>query len=909
MERDLSAHEGARAEVTSGEVARAKANGSGPRTTVSPVLRGKRALHGRAAIEPPASAASTDKAETNATPDAEAQKGLVGVFDAVHGRLVEGWAYDARTPSRILTVEIRDSDRLLGAIPAKLFRADLAEAGIGDGCHAFRYALPLELFDGQEHVITARVKGADFALQDSPRVLRTAPLPSAQAFPSQQRLAEVTPPLSDLQFTMLRALNAIAENLSAQGRALALLVDRLDDPAPARVLEAPPPSPEALYGALLPAALAAAGGPHDVLFFSIIDWHFRTQRPQHLAAKLAALGSRVFYLSVRFEAPDPSGGRFKIRSQSAKGVFEIVLTCRPPEPSIYAGIEDERQIEELSAALAAVASELRLRSPVGVVQFPGWYPVAMSLPGMVLIHDCLDHVAGFNAVSPRVVALEDKLIREADAVVATSEYLADIVRRQRPCEIVRNGAEVEYFSTPPATRYVPPARPVIGYYGAIADWFDMELVVSCAHNHPEWHFILIGATEGCDVAPARKLANIVFLGEKPYSELTHYLYSFDVCIIPFKLVDLIKATNPVKLYEYLCAGKPIVATDMPELRRVPAGLLQIARSPGEFEKKIAGYLKAGSHNSGSPRLGSRKTDSVKNDRTLKDDGTAIAAQRREWAARHSWSTRAAAFSAVIDRQFPTVSIVVLCYNNLDFTRACLSSLLTFSDYPELEIVCVDNASSDATGTYLEEMSRQHHAIRHVRNPSNLGFAAGNNVGLKAATGEIRVVLNNDTYVTKGWIRDLIRPLLADPRVGMTGPLSNMIGNEQKIVISYSDMQEMAASSAAFTARRRRCTFETENLAFFCVAIRREVIETVGYLDESFSVGFFEDDDYCRRARQAGYRLLICDDVFVHHHLSASFDKLAAGEKAELMQRNRKIFEAKWGPWTPHRYRDQPGFGE
>ncbi len=177
------------------------------------------------------------------------------------------------------------------------------------------------------------------------------------------------------------------------------------------------------------------------------------------------------------------------------------------------------------------------------------------------------------------------------------------------------------------------------------------------------------------------------------------------------------------------------------------------------------------------------------------------------------------------------------------------------------------------------------------------------------SGEIRILLNNDTYVTRGWITDLIRPLQNDPDVGMTGPLTNMIGNEQKIRIAYHDMEEMGRASADFTSSRRRSIFATDNLAFFCVAIRADVIEKVGLLDEAFRLGFFEDDDYCRRVQAAGYKLVVCDGVFVHHHLSASFDQLGGTAKSKMMLEGKAIFEAKWGTWHPHRYREEAGFGE
>jgi len=85
------------------------------------------------------------------------------------------------------------------------------------------------------------------------------------------------------------------------------------------------------------------------------------------------------------------------------------------------------------------------------------------------------------------------------------------------------------------------------------------------------------------------------------------------------------------------------------------------------------------------------------------------------------------------------------------------------------------------------------------------------------------------------------------------------------------------------------------------------LDEVGFLDEVYGLGFYEDDDYCKQVTNKGYGIVIADDVFVHHHLAVSFQTL--GVKAgEQMARNRVIFEERWGPWQPHRYRDEPGFG-
>lgn len=805
---------------------------------------------------------------------------FAGNLDGVHGRCAEGWAFDPSAPERILGVEIFDGNRRLGTAEARLFRPDLASAGIGDGHHAFRFLLPLELFDGLEHQIEVRTELSNFRLPGSPYTLKTAPLDGLTAFPSDPRVLDLTRPFTDAQFTILRSLQALTDALIVQNRSLSALLDRLAPTGAINLDYSATLSTEEEKGPLFLQAVAKQSRSHDYIFFSIIDWAFRIQRPQHLATQIAATGERVFYLSITFGKWESPQRRFQIRSMPASNVYEVGLRCRGSAPSIYAGFDDPAQISDLAAALEELALVFKLKSPVGVVQFPSWFPITSAIPGLTLLFDCLDHLTGFNNVSPRVVELEPKIIETADCVTVTSEFLADIVGSHRVCRIVRNGVDVPYFSQSPVLSFEPTRRPLIGYYGAIADWFDIELIAECAERNPSWQFALIGEVTGCDTTRARNLQNVEFLGEQPYERLTFYLYSFDVCIIPFKLVDLIKATNPVKVYEYLCAGKPVVATDMPELRLLPPGLVKLAGNSHEFDAKIREALK-------QPSAGSKK--------------------RKSWSLRQSWCSRAGELQNFVEEIFPRVSIIILCHNNLQFTQACLNSVLDKSDYPDTEVIMVDNASIDGTSEWLIQQQERQHSVKYIRSNKNLGFAGGNNLGIKAATGEIIILLNNDTYVTKGWVRDLIRPLLRDQKIGLAGPLTNNIGNEQRIEIAYSNMEEMERTSYRLTMERRREQYSVDTLAFFCVAIRKDVFQTIGYLDEDYTIGFFEDDDYCARARQAGFELVISDGVFVHHHLSASFDEMPRSQRAALMSRNRKLFESRWGPWKPHRYRNQPGF--
>ncbi len=819
---------------------------------------------------------------------------LYGYVDGVHGRCVDGWIFDAVSPTSKLTVDVYDGATRLGSARAGLFRADLDAIGIANGDHAFRFELPAEIFDGNPHEITVRLQNSDLSLPGSPRRLSTQALDDTAAMPMLAAATAEPAELPDRDDLILRSLHAITEALIAQTGVLQSLLGRASSLPPPTMAEAQPPmlAPAAQHVSVRAPApdpriaeiLDRPVGQHDYIVFGIIDWSFRTQRPQHLATRLAEMGNRVFYVGVTFAPLQDGAARFEISAQPADGVFEIRLCCRDTPPVVYNGFDDPDQLADLISAMLSMVATLKLQRPVCLVQLPSWYPIAGSIPGASLIFDCLDHLAGFSGVAPKVVELEQKLIEDADSVVVTSDFLADMVGRHRSFDTIRNAVDVRYFSQRPETVFQPDGHPVIGYFGAIAEWFDMELVAYCARRHPKWQFVLIGAADSCDVSAVAALPNVTFLGEKPYADLTHYLYAFDVCLIPFKLMDLTRATNPVKVYEYLCAGKPVVATDLPELRRLPPNMVELAHSPAEFDRAIVHAL-----------------------RNNKDP--AAVRRRQGWAARHSWDVRARKLAGVVARQYPPVSIVVVCYNNLAFTRACLKSLLVFSDYPDLEIICVDNGSTDGTGAFLDTFSQRHPSVRVVHHPDNLGFAAGNNAGMREARGEFVVLLNNDTYVTQGWVRDLIRPMLRYPDIGMTGPLTNMTGNEQKIAIVYSNMEEMAQRGAGFTAIRRRHLFPVGNLAFFCVAIRRQVIDKVGALDESYGTGYFEDDDYCMRVRDAGYRLVVCDDVFIHHHHSASFNLMGESTRTELMKRNRRTFEKRWGRWTPHKYRQEPGFGE
>jgi GT2 family glycosyltransferase/glycosyltransferase involved in cell wall biosynthesis len=250
------------------------------------------------------------------------------------------------------------------------------------------------------------------------------------------------------------------------------------------------------------------------------------------------------------------------------------------------------------------------------------------------------------------------------------------------------------------------------------------------------------------------------------------------------------------------------------------------------------------------------------------------------------------------------SLIILTYNNLDYTRLCLDSIYARTRYPDFEVILVDNASQDETPEFLREFAQRHANVRLVLNQTNQGFARGNNQGADEAQGQVLVFLNNDIVVTEGWLSGLLRHL-EDPQVGMAGPVTNASGNQSRIAVDYEDLEDMPAFAAQYTADHRGQAFEIRMLPFQCVAIPCAVFEEVGPLDERFGVGMFEDDDYALRLKQHGYKILCAEDVFVHHWGSASFSKIDFEAYWDLFRKNLHKFEAKWErKWMPHRQRPE-----
>jgi len=218
-----------------------------------------------------------------------------------------------------------------------------------------------------------------------------------------------------------------------------------------------------------------------------------------------------------------------------------------------------------------------------------------------LCDDTPEFFEGRGALSRRVRENEEKMIRQADVVFAVSDTLREKRAHLRPdIHVVRNGADLDHFLGTPDLPGVEGDElygirsPVAGYAGAVAKWFDFDLIEAAARECPDVTFVFVGriAPEAAEAARRLgKLANVRFPGEREYERLPDYLKYFDVTLIPFRRSSLVDSVNPIKLYEYLAAGKRVISTPLPEVVRIrKAGMIEIAADAGEFAAHLRAML-------------------------------------------------------------------------------------------------------------------------------------------------------------------------------------------------------------------------------------------------------------------------------------------------------------------------------
>jgi glycosyltransferase involved in cell wall biosynthesis len=339
----------------------------------------------------------------------------------------------------------------------------------------------------------------------------------------------------------------------------------------------------------------------DILCFSH-DWSGDPLSKTHLM-RLLARDNRILWInSIGYRTPTVSKADM---SRAFKKLAAFTTPLSEVEPNIFvlnplAIPMHGRSMQLLNRRLlkyqiTRAMRKLRFRRAMSWVFNPAAEVIAGALGEEQIIYYCVDEYTAFTGVARESLAdLENKLLRKSDLVIVSAEKLYESKSPMNPHTVlVRHGVDHAHFrkALDPATQ-VPDEiaqlpRPIIGFFGLIADWVDVELMAQVAKRFANGSLVILGKAT-TDVSMLQALPNVHLLGRKPYAELPAYCKGFDVAINPFRINTLTLSANPLKVREYLAAGLPVISTAIPEVETL--GLCGIAHDADEFIHQIEAAL-------------------------------------------------------------------------------------------------------------------------------------------------------------------------------------------------------------------------------------------------------------------------------------------------------------------------------
>jgi glycosyltransferase involved in cell wall biosynthesis len=370
----------------------------------------------------------------------------------------------------------------------------------------------------------------------------------------------------------------------------------------------------------------------DIICLSTQDWNGLWTRKQRFMQMFAQAGNRVLYVETPVHLlgldvlPGDPGRVFRfLRGPRPieKNLFVATLPILMPFFQMSHTINWANHIL-IRRVLAKWIGTLGFRKPLIWLYTPFSEPLLNGMERSGTVYECVDEFRAARGLvrAGTVGAMEDALLRKVDVTIVTQDNL--LARRRAICAntfCVPNGADTALFGTlalddsPAASSIAELPRPRLGFVGHIQYWIDLSLIGYLAAKRPEWSLVLIGPVAPLANRSAVKgLPNVYFLGRKPQTEIPALLKGMDVCLNPYFTGELANHCSPLKLYEYLAAGKPIVSTDMPEALKFPEDV-RVAGSHEDFLRCCDEVLRA-----------------------LPEKPDAIAA-RIHRASRHSWRNR------------------------------------------------------------------------------------------------------------------------------------------------------------------------------------------------------------------------------------------------------------------------------
>ena len=336
----------------------------------------------------------------------------------------------------------------------------------------------------------------------------------------------------------------------------------------------------------------------DLICFSH-DWGGDPLSKNHLM-RILARDNRVLWVnSIGVRTPTASKADV---TRALKKLKAATSPVREPERNIFVlnpiavpvygrqGIRDLNR-KLLRFQVKRAMRRLRFERPINFVFNPAAAVVAGALGEEQIIYYCVDEYGQFSGVaSDSLAELEQQLLRQSDLVIVSADRLYHSKKKANPRTVlIRHGVDVNHFRKALDPETVVPdeilslPRPVIGFFGLIADWVDLELIAAVAARFTSGSVVMLGKAT-TDTSALAKIPNVHLLGQKAYASLPGYCKGFDVALMPFRINELTLNANPLKVREYLAAGLPVVSTAIPEVEVL--GLCRIGHDRESFIREV-----------------------------------------------------------------------------------------------------------------------------------------------------------------------------------------------------------------------------------------------------------------------------------------------------------------------------------
>jgi hypothetical protein len=345
-------------------------------------------------------------------------------------------------------------------------------------------------------------------------------------------------------------------------------------------------------------------GYSAILYFGN-DWFAENRTSSHHIARWLSREHRVYYVECPGQRAPTASGRDlkKIWSKVVKfaGGARVVGPNLKVLTLLQVPLHRFRLVRWLNRILILATLRWHMwreetRQPIAWFMIPHLAPVVGCLGEQLSVYYCTDDYASMPGVNAEAIRLMDaEMTSKSGVVFVSSETLLEPkLRLNRETHVSPHGVDIEHFArtqddrlpAPPEMSGLP--HPIVGFYGLIEQWIDLDLIDFLARNRPQWTFVLIGRL----ATPADKLlqrSNVHILGKRAYEDLPIYGKQFDVAIIPYRLDFQVMHANPLKLREYLAMGKAVVSVSTPEIERY-ADVIEIAHSREEFLAKLEHVL-------------------------------------------------------------------------------------------------------------------------------------------------------------------------------------------------------------------------------------------------------------------------------------------------------------------------------